>query len=673
MFFRKRKLNEDAPEIKEREKDTDEPQIDDAAERFSGRTAAIFQRMYRMILSVNLQANVCQIEMGDRNLCGDILPQRMRYNAFTDYIAKNLHPDDRQLFADDFAPMALSAALGGAAGAHSRVYMMANEARGAADSEQGLSCSYYEFRAELIPDSAKIKTRCMIYIKELSERPEELQAPQRAETLRLGSDNLAINWNEIRAKKFFGEDVIYFEYNVAEDILYMHSPDNDGRLRIIKNYMRSIDARSDWSIFHGDMKKVKDAIELAKKGRESSFEMRYRPNGRKSAGLRYHSVFLAPSDEKIPPEWIIGGLRDVDEELRAKKSAKDIADHVEDMMSSMFTDMFELDVDNDLMYRIVKSEYGFERSADRVVLSQYVNQTIESGIIAAEYASEYKKWISKSYLEHKTLGKKYEFESRMRLPGSSEYRWYSETLTKLDGGRRFLRFRRDITEIQEMRRRDYEIAEASRYVEYNRKMLDTMASLVEFRNVESGMHIVHVRTLTRMLLEDLAARSPLYEISKRQIDLYSEAATMHDIGKIVVPDYILNKPGKLSSEEYEIMKRHTVDGARIVDKLYLPGQDELMDCCRDVALHHHERYDGSGYPDGLVGDQNSICVQAVGLADACDAMISVRCYKNGVDPEEAINMILNGECGAFNPRLLESFRHCGAKMLELYRQKETDV
>lgn len=677
FFTKKKKTAKDQPEAKKveqsKEFDFDEPEIDSTVETFSGRTAAIFQRMYRMILSVNLAANVCQIEMGERDLCGDKLPQRMYYSAFVEYIAKNLHPDDRQNFIDAFGSLNLSRALEGPAGGCSQIYMMADQAKEEADDELGLLCSYYEFRADLIPDNVAAKTRCMIYIKEVSEKPEEKLAVLRSDAPKLGSDDSSINWGEIRMKKFFGgAGVIYFEYNVAEDTLYLHPQSAGGSENVIKNYKTSIDARSDWSVFHGDTKKIKDAIDDALEGRDSDFEIRYRPVGRRTASFRYHRVLVTSGDERISPEWIIGSMRDIDEELRAKKSAKQIADHVDEMISSLFTDMFELDVDHDLMYRIVKADYGFERGSDSVALSQYINGSIARGIIDHDHAGEYKKWLNKSYLEHKTLGKKHEFESRMKLPGSLDYRWYSETIAKLDGGRRFLRFRRDITEAHELRLHQYEMAEASRYAEYNRKMLDTMASLVEFRNIETGMHIVHVRMLTKILLEDLSSRSPLYGIDRHQIDLYSEAATMHDIGKIVVPDSILNKPGALSADEYEIMKRHTVDGARIVDRLVLPGQEELLACCKDVALHHHERYDGKGYPDGLVGDENNICVQAIGLADACDAMISERCYKTGVSPEEAVRMIIEGQCGAFNPRLIESFSHCQTKMLDLYK-KDADA
>ena len=701
-------------EATEEEFDPDNPKIEKTDEKIAARTAAIFGKMYRMIISVNLAGNVCQIESGDRNLCGDVLPQRMYYSAFAEYIARHMHPDDQLAFANDFAPRTLSAALSGSSTGYCKVYMMAKHAPKyepgsnamyqngmLADAEAGKNeeerkidaftlddpalderpvfddevlpeddVSYYEFRADLIPDSNPVKTRCMIFIKEVNGKPKCTELAK--ENLVVDEDRDAINWNNIRMEKFFGgQNVVFFEYKAADDSMFIHTGDDD-KVSLVKNYLKSIDARADWSIYHGDTKKFKAAINDAVKGKTTEMEVRYRPNGVKTASFRYHKCLISPADSGNPASWVIGALTDIDEEVKFRNQAKDIAGHIEQMLGSMYTDMFEIDIEHDLMYKIEKSDEGFARSPEPVQFSSFFRGQIATGVIEASSVPEYEKWLHKGYIEHQTLGGSYEFESRLKLPGQIEYRWYSETLSKLEGGRRFLRFRRDITDIQKMRHQEYKLQEQSRYVEYNRKMLDTMASLVEFRNVESGTHIQNVRALTKILLTDLANRSPQYEITRRTVELYAEAATMHDIGKIVVSENILNKPGKLTAEEFEAMKRHTTDGALIVDRLNMPGQEELTACCRDVALHHHERYDGSGYPEGLVGDANKIGVQVVGLADVYDAMISVRCYKDGMMPKEAVDMILRGECGSFNPLLLESFKNCQDRMLAVYQQKEEE-
>jgi len=702
-LFSKKKKNEEtenqvevqgqATESKDEALDLDNPAVSKTDEKIAGRTAAIFGKMYRMIVSVNLAANVCQIESGERDLCGDILPQRMYYSAFADYIARHMHPDDQAAFAKDFSPRALADALTSTAGGYCKVYMMKKNAPKPAaavsvedspetpkdpilsedmqiptfDDEPKDDVNYFEFRADLIPDNNPVKTRCMLFIKEVNEKPKPVAVE---EEVVLDEEREAIDWDNLRMEKFFGgENVVFFEYKVEEDSMFIHN-NVDKKTNFVKNYTKTIDARSDWSIYHGDTRKFKEALTDAAKGKLSEFEMRYRANGVKTASFKYHKCTMGPADSAVPAKWVIGILNDIDEEVKARNQAKDIADSIEKMMGSLYTDMFEIDMEHDLIYKIQKSESGFARNTDPVRFSDYINRHIANGDIDESSAPEFKKWLNKGYLEHQSLGGKYEFEAFVRLPGQTEHRWYSETVTKLEGGKHFLRFRRDITEIQEMRRQEYKLQEESRYTEYNRKLLDTMASLVEFRNVESGMHIQNVRDLTRILLTDLASRSPQYEITKHTVELYTEAATMHDIGKIVVPEEILNKPGRLTPEEFEIMKRHTTDGALIVERLNMPGQEELTACCRDVTLHHHERYDGSGYPDGLVGDKNPIGVQVIGLADVYDAMISVRCYKNEMTPQQAVDMILAGECGSFNPRLLESFKYCHDRMLALYQQNE---
>ncbi|MCQ2553538.1 MAG: HD domain-containing protein [Clostridia bacterium] len=691
MLFKKKKTEEKVEEQQNKiPEDVMNPEVDSTAEKFSGRMGSIFGNMYRMILSVNLNANACQIESGDRNLCGDVLPARMYYSAFVDYLAKHMHPDDQESFAKDFAPQALADALTAANGGYSKVYMLAitpkkdkkaeivsnngeasnNDEDGSAflasleELEEELDARYYEFRADVIPDKNPVKTKCIIYIKEVAEKPVDFHFTSSKKNL--PAELTEIDWAKIRMERFFeGDGAIFFEYNVAEDLMYI----NDAELtnvNTIKNYLRAIDVRSDWSIFHSDVKRVKKAIEDAINNVSSTIDIRYRANGLKTAPFRYFRFHVAAADDAVPSKWVVGVLNDVDEEVKAAKSAKDIADHVDSLMDSLFTDMFEIDLEKDTLVKIVRTENGFEKSEFEDSLSQTLAKYIANGVIAPESASLYEKWLKKGHLERATLVGKYEFESKLKLPGHTEYGWYSETITKLEGTRRYLRLRRDISDIAEMRQKQSEMAELSRYSAYNEKMLDTMASLVEFRNVETGPHISHVRQLTKILLTDLANRSPLYNITPKQIEIYTEAATMHDIGKIVVPDVILNKPGKLSADEYAVIKSHTIAGAKIVDKLVLPGKEELMACCRDVALHHHERFDGSGYPDGLVGDANSIGVQAVGLADVYDAMISVRCYKEGMDSSDAVQSILSGECGSFNPKLLESFKYCQDKMFELY-------
>lgn len=184
-------------------------------------------------------------------------------------------------------------------------------------------------------------------------------------------------------------------------------------------------------------------------------------------------------------------------------------------------------------------------------------------------------------------------------------------------------------------------------------MIDILSHIVEFRNGESGVHIVHVRTLTELFLKHLAEKTEAYDISAEEISLISTASALHDIGKISIDDKILNKPGKLTVEEFEIMKGHSLAGAEILDNLEFYQQEPLVKTAYDICRWHHERYDGHGYPDGLAGDEIPISAQIVALADVYDALTSDRVYKKAFSHEMAVKMIIDGKCGAFNPLLME--------------------
>ena len=187
----------------------------------------------------------------------------------------------------------------------------------------------------------------------------------------------------------------------------------------------------------------------------------------------------------------------------------------------------------------------------------------------------------------------------------------------------------------------------------SRMLVDIMGGAMELRNGESGPHVHHVRTLTEILLERLVRKTDKYELNAAERIVIAMASTLHDIGKLAIDDKILNKPGRLTDEEFAIMKTHTTVGADMLEQLDQYTESALVQTARDIARWHHERYDGHGYPDGLVGDDIPISAQVVSVADVYDALTSDRVYKKAFTHEKAINMILNGECGTFNPLLLE--------------------
>lgn len=196
----------------------------------------------------------------------------------------------------------------------------------------------------------------------------------------------------------------------------------------------------------------------------------------------------------------------------------------------------------------------------------------------------------------------------------------------------------------------------------NKIMVEILSNIVEFRNGESGLHVLHIRTLTDLILRRLLEKTDKYKISKKDIPLICNASALHDIGKISIPSKILNKPGRLTPEEYEIMKTHSAEGARMLKDIPMREQEPLIEMGYRICRWHHERYDGRGYPDGLKGEEIPIAAQIVALADVYDALTSKRVYKDAYSHETAVDMILNGECGTFNPLLLECLQDISATL-----------
>lgn len=197
--------------------------------------------------------------------------------------------------------------------------------------------------------------------------------------------------------------------------------------------------------------------------------------------------------------------------------------------------------------------------------------------------------------------------------------------------------------------------QATRLKNMNNLVIDSLSTVVEFRNGESGGHIRRIRGITKVLLHALGKLDSIYAMPEDTIDIISSAAAMHDIGKIAIPDAILLKPGRLTAEEFDIMKTHTTRGCELLSSLHFTDEREYYNYCYEICRHHHERWDGRGYPDGLKGDQIPIWAQVVSIADVYDALVSDRVYKKAFPHKEAVRMIADGECGVFNPSLVRCF------------------
>ena len=206
----------------------------------------------------------------------------------------------------------------------------------------------------------------------------------------------------------------------------------------------------------------------------------------------------------------------------------------------------------------------------------------------------------------------------------------------------------------------------------NRMLIGILSQIVEFRNGESGLHVIHINLITQLLLEQLMKKTGKYQLSWEDRLLIVTASALHDIGKVGIDEKILNKPGKLTKEEFEIMKTHTLIGAQMLDNLDIYRNEKLLKFAYEICRWHHERYDGKGYPDGLVGEEIPISAQVVSLADVYDALVSERVYKKAFSHEKALEMIRNGECGTFNPLLLQCMTEAQNKLKTMMEVAEKE-
>ena len=207
--------------------------------------------------------------------------------------------------------------------------------------------------------------------------------------------------------------------------------------------------------------------------------------------------------------------------------------------------------------------------------------------------------------------------------------------------------------------------------ENNNIMIRILSSILGSRNSESREHILHIKTATEMMLRQLIKITDVYHLTEADIALITTASSLHDIGKIYIPEEILNKPGRLTDEEFKIMKTHSELGADIIQDIHLPQEKPLVHTAWEICRWHHERWDGKGYPDGLKGEEIPISAQVVSIADVYDALTSERCYKKAFDHDTAIKMILDGQCGQFNPILLKCLKELSPRIFKIF-SNETD-
>ena len=208
--------------------------------------------------------------------------------------------------------------------------------------------------------------------------------------------------------------------------------------------------------------------------------------------------------------------------------------------------------------------------------------------------------------------------------------------------------------------------------ENNNIMIRIMSNILGSRNSESREHILHIKTATEMMLRQLVKVTDAYPLTEADIALITTASSLHDIGKIRIPEEVLNKPGRLTDEEFKIMKKHSELGAAIIKDMDFPQDHRLVHTAWEICRWHHERWDGKGYPDGLKGEEIPICAQVVSIVDVYDALTSERCYKKAFDHDTAIQMILDGQCGQFNPILLKCLKELSIQLSKMSGKEMDD-
>ena len=319
-------------------------------------------------------------------------------------------------------------------------------------------------------------------------------------------------------------------------------------------------------------------------------------------------------------------------EADSGSSAIDIVHNHEKELSAILLDLIMPEMDGFQVLEILGKENILDSIPVLIISGENTPETeercFELGI--ADF-------IGKPY--HKNLVKK-------RLKNVIDYYDYKNELEhKVNDQTNILRKQNNLLLIQ-----------AERLHHRNEEIVDILGTVVEYRSLESGEHIKRVKGFTRILGQQFMKDYSEYNITPEYLDVITSASALHDVGKIAIPDNILLKPGRLTDEEFAFMKTHTVRGCEILNDIKNVWDEQYCKTCYEICRYHHERFDGRGYPEGLKGDDIPISAQLVSIADVYDALTNERCYKKAFSTEKAFNMIVNGECGVFSPKLMTVFK-----------------
>lgn len=456
-------------------------------------------------------------------------------------------------------------------------------------------------------------------------------------------------------------DNIRFEYDRKADMLTLHDPDfeDKGQMKTIR-MERFCERIAEWKAIYPDDRD--NVLSILAGGNREAVEIRIRyPQKSDYRWCRIKGKDVVDPDGHA---YIVGIIANIAKE----KSLENANEQMSFMLQDSFQRMYIIDTQADTCQVI---RLGVEHTRKRPLirkLTRIVSAYERSRIYPADLDNFHAKYLYLSSPSAFTKGRsEVYFDVRIRDGLGPDYHWYTILIRRAQKDKgKLICLAKCVDEMKRQENLQRKYAEQMRYQKFSERVIDSLGALVEFRDSDSGEHILRTKQLTKILLIYLSKHDAEYELTEDKIEKITMAAAMHDVGKISIPDVILNKPGKLTPEEYEIMKTHTTKGYDILTAIEIGPDDEFGCYCREICRYHHERYDGKGYPDHLIGDDIPIWGQIVSIVDVYDALVSQRVYKPAYPHERAVQMIMNGECGSFNPKLLSCLEACADELRACY-------
>lgn len=461
-----------------------------------------------------------------------------------------------------------------------------------------------------------------------------------------------------------GSGNLRFEYNRAKDtlVLYYQRPDEPGVLKklIMDNYSNGM--RDKKEVYPEDADKL---LRVLADDASNTIEIRLRNFQRET--YEWYRLKSAGIHDSAGKEYVVGIIENIEKEKELEFINQNLQEQISFVIRDSYKRIYMVDMLADTC-TIMHMDSERQKKPIHCNFTKLMNLYLKNRIHPLDLDNFRAKYV---YLTSDAAFEKNRdeiyFDARIRDGFGPEYHWYNLLIKPIEGNRpRIICMAKCVDEIKKQEELERRFSEQLKYKKFSEKIIDSLGVLVEFRDGDSGAHIMRTRQLTSIMLNYIKNNVAWYRLSAEEIEKISTASAMHDVGKISIPDAILNKPARLTAEEFSVMKTHSEKGYNILKKLDLGQDEEFNRYCLEICRWHHERYDGNGYPDKLVGDEIPIWSQIVGLVDVYDALVSPRVYKSAYSHEEALDMIIGGECGSFNPDLLAGLRECAPQLRACY-------